>query len=378
MTQIVQLESGAILHVSKIVEQTGADTVFLVTGKSSFQRCGAETALKPLLENYEVVRFADFRPNPRLPDLMRGLSVFPRSKSAVVLAVGGGSTLDMAKLIAICSAQRANVRDIISGSSTIESPGPPVVAIPTTAGSGSQATHFAVVYDGFVKHSVAHNFILPQYAIVDPGLTYSMSPHLTAVSGLDALAQAIESLWSVKSSDESRRFSIQSIRLVVSSLLESVGSGAVKAREGMCRAAHLAGKAINTAKTTGPHATSYIMTSRFGVPHGHAVALLLGEFLVYNSGVTDADVTDSRGPAFVRDQIAEICRLLGCGNAQEAREWLKDTIRQVGLPTTLGELGIRSNQHIQLIAGRVNVERLRNNPRRISARSLTQILKQVA
>jgi alcohol dehydrogenase class IV len=120
------------------------------------------------------------------------------------------------------------------------------------------------------------------------------------------------------------------------------------------------------------------MTSHFGIPHGHAVGLTLGEMLVFNDGVTSKDVTDPRGPCQVRSAIREISELLGCQTAESARDRLTDLIRSLGLEVRLGDLGIRETADFELLRDDVNLERLKNNPRALTAPDIEQLLSRIA
>jgi alcohol dehydrogenase class IV len=267
---------------------------------------------------------------------------------------------------------------VVHGRSTITNPSHPVIAVPTTSGTGSEATHFAAVFIGNCKYSVAHRSMLPVGAIIDPELTYSMSPETTAVTGLDAFSQAVESMWSVNATESSRHSARQAIRLALDHLPTAVNRPSPSARFGMSKAAHLAGIAINVTKTTAPHAISYIMTSRFGLPHGHAVALTLGPFLEYNSQATSDDVTHPGGAEEVHRSIAELNHLLGCSNAIASRKRITELIESLNLPTRLRDVGIHTSAQRQMIAEGVNLERLANNPRVLSERALNEILEEIA
>ena len=142
----------------------------------------------------------------------------------------------------------------------------------------------------------------------------------------------------------------------------------------MSKAAYLAGRAINVTRTTAPHAVSYPLTAHFGVPHGHAVALTLGEFLVYNSRVSDDDVTDPRGTSHVRRVVDELVQMLGCETAEEGRERVRAMMRAIGLATELSALGIPSPAAADLVVRQVNVERMVNNPRALNSDRLRDIL----
>jgi alcohol dehydrogenase class IV len=376
--QQVYFNDGAVRFVEPVLQRLGARSVLLVTGKSSFTQSGAEAALAGVLSGFRVTRFTEFQPNPQFRDALVGIERCRETQPDVLLAVGGGSAIDTAKLIAGLADQDADPNDILVGAAQITRPGPPLIAVPTTAGSGSEATHFAVVYRDGTKYSVTHESLLPHTAIVDPCLTHSLSAHTTAVTGLDAFAQAVESVWSVNSTDESRHHARRAVALVVENLCGCVSRPTAETRRAMSEAAHLAGRAINVTRTTAPHALSYVMTSSFGVPHGHAVALTLGQMLVYNSRLTDSDVLDPRGADHVRRAIGDLNGLLGCETSEQARDWITQLIESVGLATRLSDVGIRSDADRRLIRDGINVERLANNPRRLTPAAVDELLRAVS
>ena len=312
-----------------------------------------------------------------MSDIERGVELCKKSHPDIIVAVGGGTVIDIAKLVRICSANSATPSEIALGTGTIEQAGPPLVAIPTTAGSGSEATHFAVVYKQQQKYSVAHRLVQPDFAIVDPSLTYSMSERQTAVCGLDVLCQSIESIWSVRSSRQSREWASEAARLVLANLVETVKAPNEAGRESMSRAAHLAGQAINISKTTAPHALSYMLTMNYGIPHGHAVALTLGMFLEFNAGVSDEDLNDPRGVHHVRERIGEVCSLLGAQKPLDGRRAILDLMASIGMETRLGAFGIEGPVACARIVEKVNVERLSNNPRRTTRAQMAQILEEL-
>lgn len=378
MTQRVSLKAGAIRELPGILEQLSAESVFLVTGKASFGECGAEAALADLLAHKRTVRFSDFEQNPKLADAEVGLQQFRESGCDVVLAVGGGSVIDMAKLITCFAVQTAAPRAVVAGEHEIVACRHPLIAVPTTSGTGSEATHFAVVYMDGQKYSVAHPSLLPTFAVIDPDLTRHLPSRLTAITGLDAFAQAVESLWSVNSTVASREDSQEAISLVHDHLVDCVQRPTSRNRWSMSRASYLAGRAINITKTTAPHALSYTMTSQFGVPHGHAVALTLGDTLVFNSQVSERDISDPRGVEHVRQTMRELNGLLGCQSAGESRRRIHQLIRDAGLATRLYDVGITTSEQRALLVANVNAQRLGNNPRQLTNAELLEIVERAA
>src|SRR3712207_9423070 len=131
------------------------------------------------------------------------------------MGVGGGTALDIAKSVRLLAAQGSDPRRCVTGAEPITARGVPLIAVPTTAGSGSEATQFAVVYIDGVKHSLDHPWVRPDYSVVDPALSLGLPAAIAASTGMDALAHAIESYWSVRSTDESRRYAADAISLAM-------------------------------------------------------------------------------------------------------------------------------------------------------------------
>ncbi|MEO6695296.1 MAG: phosphonoacetaldehyde reductase [Ignavibacteria bacterium] len=367
---------GSIVNVSDLISKYKINKIFLVTGKNSYHLSGAEANLSKILKDSEIIHYNNCSENPKIEDIEKGIELFKGSGSEMVIAVGGGSVIDVAKLINFISFQ--NDYDITSGSSSnIFNIGKPLIAIPTTSGSGSEATHFAVVYKDKEKYSVAHEYILPDISIVDPQLTLSLSPGNTAASGVDALSQAIESYWCVNSNVTSKGFAEESIKLILSNLENAVNNPNIENRTAMSNAANLAGKAINITKTTAPHAVSYSMTSFFGITHGQAVSLTLGEFLKYNYEVSESDKIDKRGVEYVKCTIEELAKIIGCENVYDAKEKISELMKAIGLKTKLSEFSINSEKDIKLILDNVNLQRLSNNPRSVSKAELKKILSNI-
>ncbi|MDP3733895.1 MAG: phosphonoacetaldehyde reductase [Nanoarchaeota archaeon] len=357
--------------------------IFLVTGNFFYQSSLKDT-LEPLLASYDVTHFNDFSANPQLDDVRKGISLFKEKECDLVLAIGGGSTLDIAKSINILTAQIYGSSDkvtrYITKELSLKKPGKPFIAVPTTAGTGSEATHFAVVYIDKKKYSLAHpEWMLPDYVVLDPSLTYNLPAKITASTGMDALCQAIESYWSVYSTEESQQYAGEAIPLIWKNLPVAVNNPTPLARESMMKAANLAGKAINISKTTACHAISYPFTSYFNVPHGHAVALTLGEMFVYNAGVNDDDCLDGRGLAHTQKTMQELMAMAGVTSPDDFNhQWcaLMDTI---GLERRLHKLGLTTEEDIDLIVKNgFNPERVRNNLRVLTERELKKILYRIS
>jgi len=366
------------MHLPKLLVECGARKIFLVMGKGSYSASGAKAYLDDILKGYMVCQFCDFSVNPKVEDVGHGITIFETEQFDIVLAVGGGSSIDMAKLINFLSGRPESFENYKFKSKTSNGSVRPLIAIPTTAGSGSEATSFAVLYANKEKFSVDNELLLPTAAIVDPDLTMSLPKYITATTGMDALSQAIESYWSVNSNDESKRYAGEAITAIMTNLETTVNNPTESARAAMAEAAHLAGKAINITRTTAPHAISYPLTSYFGIPHGQAVGVTLSSLLVFNANVTDKDVVDKRGFGYVRKTINDICKLLGADSVGSAKATIDSLIFEIGLQTRLSRLGLREKKDIDIIvANGFNPARVGNNPRMLSKEDLREILEQI-
>lgn len=378
MAQKEHVGRGAIGGLPDILSGLSPSRIFLVTGRDSYEASGAKDLIEPFLAPYEHTRFWDFSTNPEIGDIERGRDGLRESGCDLVMAVGGGSVIDMAKSVNVLAAQPQEPQAYVLKHEKIGNSERPLIAIPTTAGSGSEATRFAVVYIDKTKHSLEHQSMLPAFAVVDPALTMSLPPGITAATGMDALCQAVESYWSVNSTEESKKYAAQAIPLIMGNLEEAVNDPSDGAREAMARAAHLAGKAINISKTTASHAISYPITSYFGVPHGHAVGLTLPSMLLYNSGVTEEDLSDERGLTYVRGTLEDLVSLIGAAGFEEAGDRLTNLMERAHLETRLGGLGITEDGIAVIVENGFNPDRVKNNPRLLTEESLRSMLSRIA
>jgi len=353
---------GRIKKLGEVIEELGSKKPLIITGKRSFDNSGARKILKPILDKYSTTYFTNFTENPNITEVEEGINVLKENQCDLIVAIGGGTAMDLSKLISLFRDQDDKAESYIINGTRINKKGVPIVTIPTTAGSGSEATHFAVVYINKKKYSVASPYMLPTVSILDFELTKSLPSHITASSGLDAFSQAIESFWSINSTEESSEYSKCAISIILGNIESTVIKPDSKSRQGMLEAANLAGRAINITKTTAAHALSYPLTSYYGISHGHAVALFLVFFLEYNGEISGAVVSDPRGTDFVFENHRILMETLSCKNGKEASNMLSQLIGRLGLQSTFSELELANEKSISLILGNVNRQRLKNNP----------------
>lgn len=325
MQKLIQGE-GALRQLESQVKAAGHASAFLVTGKH-FQ----EQSEPGFLQDICAGQFIKSGPNVTDREITLAFAEYKKTSTPVIIAIGGGSVIDLAKAI---------IFECIRLAETV----PFFIAAPTTAGSGSEATQFAVVYNNKKKISLVDPLLLPAIAILDPQLTYSLTAFQAAASGMDTLSQAIESYWSKQATEESELFAEQSIELWKQYFPGIIADPGPVSRERMLYASHLAGKAINITRTTGPHALSYYLTAEHHIAHGQAVAIFLPVFFIYN-----------------KPQDA-LCRVLGVQDEMEAKEFIGLIMKQAGLATRFAELGLDKHRIMNELLDSVNEERFTNNP----------------
>lgn len=297
-------------------------------------------------------------------------------KPRLIIAIGGGTVLDTAKLVNIVYSYSYSPHAVVTHRYS-DRPLIPAIAVPTTAGTGSEATHFAVVYKDDVKYSVADNNLVPDYVVLAAEFTMSMPRSVVAHTGFDAFAQAIESYWSINSTDESKHYSRQALDSIKKHFVESVLRGAFVSRQAMQQAAYMAGKAINIAQTTAAHAISYPMSSFFHIPHGLAVFLTLPTIFKYNQGVSTGDCADPRGVAYVNATMHELAGMISQAGVP-ADEVLRSFFSTFSISPRLSDYGITSEQNIlDILDNGFNPQRMKNNPRRISRETLSFFLREL-
>ncbi|NLB34311.1 MAG: phosphonoacetaldehyde reductase, partial [Elusimicrobia bacterium] len=313
--------------LKEIVSSFQAKRIFLVTGKSSYTASGIKQKVDKLLSGIEVKRHSDFTANPKFSDIKKILSEFRDFNPDMLIAIGGGSVIDTAKLLSVFPDDEETCFKIIKGELPVPVRTLPFVAVPTTAGSGSEATKFAVVYDNFTKYSVSSDNVLPDIVILDATLTQSLTKKQRLISAFDAFSQAVESYWALRSTEESRAYSKESIELIISIYDRLIDQPSIEDLEKMLYASFLAGKAINISTTTAPHAASYTLTSKHNIPHGYAVILTLPYFLILNATAGKDDLNSGIEYAEYSEIIRELLDILKAESAEDAANEISDMVR---------------------------------------------------
>ena len=308
--------------------------------------------------------FARVDPEPKISLADEGAKLAQKAKCDLVVGIGGGSAMDVAKAIAVVVGNKGKAVDYL-GLNKVPGPGLPKIMIPTTAGTGSEVTFTSVFVRPELKKKEGMNspFLYPDLALLDPFLTVSLPPGPTASTGIDALCHAIESYTSINASPLSELISLEAIALISENLRTAVHDGTnIAAREKMLLGSLYAGLGLANAGVTAVHSLSYPLGGKFGIPHGLANTVLLPHVMNYNLPAAQekfADIAAAMGEVVENIPLRE-----AAGLAVEAVSIL---IADCGVQTSLEDLGIKEEDFEELAKIALTVARpLANNPRPVT------------
>jgi alcohol dehydrogenase len=347
-----------------VLNQNVVKNILLVTGRSSMKKYGYVDQIHKMLYNWSIYHF-DKTPSDPTPEAVEEALHFARPrKIEIVIALGGGSALDMGKILAILLKNNGSLEEYLEGKKNIEKPGVPFVAIPSTAGTASEVTCGATIWDKKKKkkYSLSHQWMFPKFSIVDPMLTVNMPQQLTAHTGMDALTHAIEAAWSRNAQPISDVFALRAIKLNRQNLKRAYDHPKdLEARSNVALASLLAGLAFNNTKTAACHSLSYPMTLNFGIPHGLAVSITIKEVIKYNYRA-------------LPKKVMQIVEEFGCSSVDEFCESLSEMMVLLGLPIRLRDLNLKEKDIELLMAEGINPDRMGNNPVNLSSEDIRAIL----
>ena len=342
--------------------------IFLITGKKSFIKSGADKLISSKIKT--KIQFI-YKKNsiPELKELKKIVLAIKDYKPDLIVAIGGGAVIDYAKVASVVDDLK-NIKTLVVKNQIPNAKDCPLVAVPTTSGSGAEVTPNAVMYINKIKYTVDKKIILPDKYFLIPRLTFSASKRVKASSGFDAIAQSIESLISVKSNQLSVNFAKKSLKLSLKSYVNFVNRPNHFNGNKMSLAANMSGRAIAISKTTAPHAISYPFTAHFGIPHGHAVSLTLDKLLLFN--FQNAKLAKVNFDLLSRYKL--IFKLTKTKNIYDLVNFIKQLKKLSGLEDNLGSLGINLKKEKSKILSGVNEQRLSNNPVRIKTKDIISII----
>ncbi|MFH0780355.1 MAG: alcohol dehydrogenase-like regulatory protein ErcA [Pseudomonadota bacterium] len=277
--------SGAMQMVGRYSTNFGAKKILIVSDQGVID-AGWTGKARDLLtkEGIDSVVFAAISPNPRDTEVMAGADFYHQEHCDVIVAIGGGSPMDCAKGIGIVTTNRQNILDM-EGIDNVPIPGPPLICIPTTSGTSADVSQFAIINDTSEKKKIAiiSKTVVPDVALIDPMTTLSMSPYLTACTGMDALVHAVEAYVSTANSPLLDLYALEAVRLVCINLPKVlIKPTDLELREKMTLASLQAGLAFSNASLGAVHAMAHSLGGLLDLPHGECNALLLDHVVNYN------------------------------------------------------------------------------------------------
>ena len=364
-----------IAQLPAILKEVGCEKLFLVVD-SSYPFLNIKDTIEALPVK-EWVMFSDFTPNPLYEQVCNGIELLKTSNCDTILAVGGGSAIDVAKCLKLAVLAKegndAIIPPLVSTRVACDGTKVPLIAIPTTAGTGSESTHNAVMYYEGAKQTVTNDGVLPDYAVLEPSVLKTLPLYQKKCTMMDALCQGIESWWSVNSNEESYEYSRKTIELIMANWRKYIFENDDKAAAEIMLAANYGGRAINITQTTAAHAFSYKITSLYKLPHGHAVAVCLPviwEYMIDNLG----KCIDSRGQVYLADIFTQISVAVGCEHPEQAIMKLRE---MMGMMELKNPFATKKDDEIDILSHSVNPVRLKNNPVELSQDAIIMLYKRI-
>lgn len=316
----IHFGTGKIRILGEEIRALGATRCLVVCDR--FLRPAVEAMQKDVPEIAAV--FSDVEENPQLSGVIEAAKLVREHRADAVVGIGGGSTMDTAKFTAAIARENADALACFRGEIPFPKTRLPLIAVPTTAGTGSEVTQVSVISNGTEKKTINNPVFMPTLAIVDPALTVTVPPRTTMNTGLDALAHALEGYWSKNHQPISDLTAIEAVRLVLENLETAYRDGSnLTARENMSLAALLGGMSFALPKTAGSHACSYPLSEDYHLPHGEACAFTLDSFVRINAD----------------ERLETLCRRVELSGTDELAGRIQSLKALGGLRTRLGELG---------------------------------------
>lgn len=360
---------NSLENIKHISNEKKFKKILIFAGKTSYLDSGAESQLKTILSKFQYEVFYKTNKLPDILDLKNFIFKINNFKPDLIVAIGGGAVLDLAK-VSNSLHNCKNLEKTIKYSLNELNNFCELIAIPTTAGSGAETTSNAVMYVDKIKYSIEGKEIKPDHIIIDPNLILSTPKKIAAASGMDAIAQSIESLLSKKSTNESVGYATQALKYLLPFYELHINNSNFETAYKMSIGALNAGKAINISKTTAPHAVSYPFTSEYGISHGHAVALTLLDFLKFNF----ENIILSKVKFNLNERYKIIFSEFRVENIDQLTGKLLKMSKNTGLELDLKKLDINRSDQIDNVLKGINQQRLSNNPIDIDLSVIRKIL----
>jgi alcohol dehydrogenase class IV len=365
---------GALNLVGQYAINFGAKKVLVVTDPGVIASGWTANVTESLEKaGLPFVIYSDVTPNPKSEEVMKGSEIYFSQQCDVIVAVGGGSPMDCAKGIGISSTNRKNVLEF-EGIDNVDIPGPPLICVPTTAGTSADVSQFAIITNQKerVKIAIISKTVVPDVALIDPATTITMETYLTACTGMDALVHAIEAFVSTANSPIMDLHALEAIRLINTNLIDTIANpDDIELRGKMMLGSLEAGLAFSNASLGAVHAMAHSLGGYLDLPHGECNSILLFHVMAYNYEVSF-------------ERYERIGSVLGIDmdkmTSKEKRIAVLDYIEQLktsaGILKTLGERGVHRSDIPELSKKAIQDSCMVTNPRRPNQRDIEVIYEE--
>lgn len=368
---IVYVGAGSLAHVEYIVAKEKAQRVALLVDRAVKALPGVAALIAALRGRLSGV-YEDIPPEPSFDSIAGVLAAVQPWTPDLVLGIGGGSVMDMAKVIAAALANAEYARQGFDNPELITVRAIPTVMVPTTAGTGAEATPNAIFLrlEQALKIGVVSDAFVASYVILDPCLTASLPPQLTATTGIDALCHAVESYISKAANPISRTFSLRAAELIGGSIEAAYADGSdMAAREQMLLGSFFAGMCLYSSTTVAVHALSYPLGGAYHIPHGLANAVLLPAVLEANRSTCGPEYTE-----LARVMMPDALPANPAGIPAAFVAHITALCARLGIPQSLAGFGVTAHDVDGLVDGAFEVKRLLNqNPRELTKADIREI-----
>ncbi|MGD7048631.1 iron-containing alcohol dehydrogenase [Rossellomorea marisflavi] len=364
---------GSLENLLPEVRKAEAKRILIVTDPQLVEIGLTRNVTVPLEEEgFDITMYTEVVPEPPL-SVGEQLVAFTREGGFdLVIGMGGGSALDLAKMTAVLSQQEGRVEDYLnlSGTKEIQAKGLPKILIPTTAGTGSEVTNIAVLSLDSTKDVVTHDNLLADVAIIDPKLTLTVPPKVTAATGIDALTHAIEAYVSINANPTTDALALHAIKLIAGSIRTAVKDGSDRqARIDMSYGSYIAGLAFFNAGVAGVHALAYPLGGQFHISHGESNAVLLPYVMGYIRKSCEGRMAD-----ILEALNGKSTDLLVEEASKHCVKELVEIVRDVGIPQSLSQFDIPESALEELTKDGVKQKRLlARSPMELAAADIHKI-----
>ena len=365
---------GTVKEVTRLAKEFHAKSVLFITDPT-LSKIGLTTEVLALLQESGIATeiFDKVEPEPSIKAAEQVMQVARKSSHDLVIGFGGGSSLDMAKMASISATNSESMADLI-GVGKVPKPGIPKILIPTTSGTGSEITMNVIISnkEERLKMGIVTPHNIADVAIIDPLLTLSMPPKVTAATGLDALTHAVESLMSLDLNHFSEPLAIDAVKLIFRSLSKAYHDGNdVSARRDMSLASMFAGISLGISGVCAGHAAAYSFTVQ--VPHGVGCAIALPYTMELNSSTCLPKmiaIAEAAGVSEKRESQEK--------NAYNAVDSVRKLMNEVDIPLSLKEIGIKEDDIEVMAKNMLKVKRLlAHNPRTLTEKDTEQLFRRM-